>query len=115
LAHSRWTRSFGGPFLQETFLYHLSRLDHRHNFSAYFYPYYLSLAPLPRPTSSPLQLLARHPLAAFLPQLVLSLGLGLLFGAQDLPYAWLVQTFAFVALNKVCTSQVRIFRSFRCT
>ncbi|BGP33799.1 GPI mannosyltransferase 1 [Rhodotorula toruloides] len=96
---------FGEPFLQETFLYHLSRLDHRHNFSPYFYPYYLSLSPSPQSTSSSLQLLARHPLAAFLPQLALSLGLGFLFGAHDLPYAWLVQTFAFVAFNKVCTSQ----------
>ncbi|GEM10220.1 phosphatidylinositol glycan, class M, glycosyltransferase family 50 protein [Rhodotorula toruloides] len=96
---------FGEPFLQETFLYHLSRLDHRHNFSPYFYSYYLSLSPSLRSSSSPLQVLARHPLAAFGPQLTLSLGLGFLFGNQDLPYAWLVQTFAFVAFNKVCTSQ----------
>ena len=105
--------SFGRPFVQETFLYHLSRLDHRHNFSPYFYPYYLAHSPaavaaaeLP---SSPswLRSLARHPLASFLPQLVLSIGLGFRYGAEDLPYAWLVQTFAFVTFNKVCTSQVR--------
>ena len=100
-------RSFGEPFVQETFLYHLSRLDHRHNFSAYFYPFYLSASPSAPPPSSAWQLAARHPLAAFLPQLVLSLGLGALFGAQDLPFAWLVQTVAFVTFNKVCTSQVR--------
>ncbi|GAA5846193.1 hypothetical protein JCM9279_005855 [Rhodotorula babjevae] len=96
---------FGEPFIQETFLYHLSRLDHRHNFSAYFYPFYLSASPSAPPPSSAWQHLARHPLAAFLPQLVLSLGLGALFGAQDLPFAWLVQTVAFVTFNKVCTSQ----------
>ncbi|KWU42168.1 hypothetical protein RHOSPDRAFT_9708, partial [Rhodotorula sp. JG-1b] len=102
---------FGRPFVQETFLYHLSRLDHRHNFSPYFYPYYLAHSPAAAAaaelSSSPswFRSLARHPLAAFLPQLVLSIGLGFRYGAEDLPYAWLVQTFAFVTFNKVCTSQ----------
>ncbi|GAA5971477.1 hypothetical protein JCM8115_002773 [Rhodotorula mucilaginosa] len=100
---------FGRPFVQETFLYHLSRVDHRHNFSPYFYPYYLAHSPaaafeLPS-SASWFRSLARHPLAAFLPQLVLSIGLGFRYGAEDLPYAWLVQTFAFVTFNKVCTSQ----------
>ncbi|GAA5977543.1 hypothetical protein JCM10908_005009 [Rhodotorula pacifica] len=98
---------FGKPFVQETFLYHLSRVDHRHNFSPYFYPYYLAHSPaaLELPPPSWFRTLARHPLAAFLPQLTLSIGLGVRYGAQDLPYAWLVQTFAFVTFNKVCTSQ----------
>ena len=114
LSCSRLARnSFGRPFVQETFLYHLSRLDHRHNFSPYFYPYYLAHSPAAAAaaelSSSPswFRSLARHPLAAFLPQLVLSIGLGFRYGAEDLPYAWLVQTFAFVTFNKVCTSQVR--------
>ncbi|POY69951.1 hypothetical protein BMF94_7043 [Rhodotorula taiwanensis] len=98
---------FGQPFVQETFLYHLSRLDHRHNFSAYFYPFYLSSSPsaVALPASGLLQSFARHPLAAFLPQLGLSIGLGFAYGARDLSFAWLVQTFAFVTFNKVCTSQ----------
>ncbi|GAA5860668.1 hypothetical protein JCM3774_006245 [Rhodotorula dairenensis] len=98
---------FGQPFVQETFLYHLSRVDHRHNFSPYFYPYYLAHSPAAAelPPPSQFRTLARHPLAAFLPQLVLSIGLGFRYGAQDLPYTWLVQTFAFVTFNKVCTSQ----------
>lgn len=117
-ARAHWRlSSFGEPFVQETFLYHLSRVDHRHNFSPYFYPYYLANSPAAAATVEAgsgaltrLQLFSRNPLAAFLPQLVLSLGLGFLFGAQDLAYAWLVQTFAFVTFNKVCTSQVSPFR-----
>ncbi|GAA6060212.1 hypothetical protein JCM10212_002291 [Sporobolomyces blumeae] len=100
---------WGEPFLQETFLYHLTRLDHRHNFSPYFYSYYLSsFASSTPPSPGPLQLLrsfAAHPLAAFLPQMILSVGLGFVFAHDDLAYAWFVQTFAFVTFNKVCTSQ----------
>lgn len=101
---------FGRPFVQETFLYHLSRVDHRHNFSPYFYPYYLAHSPAAAAVELPsspscFRSLARHPFAAFLPQLFLSIGLGFRYGAEDLPYAWLVQTFAFVSFNKVCTSQ----------
>ncbi|GAA5910133.1 hypothetical protein JCM5296_001968 [Sporobolomyces johnsonii] len=96
---------WGEPFLDETFLYHLRRLDHRHNFSPYFYPYYLSASPTVSRPDTALHTLASHPLAAFVQQMALSIGLGFAFGGRDLPYAWLVQTFAFVAFNKVCTSQ----------
>ncbi|GAA5990658.1 hypothetical protein JCM11641_001265 [Rhodosporidiobolus odoratus] len=96
---------WGEPFIQETYLYHLRRLDHRHNFAAYFYLYYLEAAQPDEARLGFLQALARHPLAAFLPQLSLSLGLGLAFGSSDLCLAWFLQTFAFVTFNKVCTSQ----------
>ncbi|GAA5937727.1 glycosylphosphatidylinositol-alpha 1,4 mannosyltransferase I [Sporobolomyces koalae] len=99
---------WGKPFIDETYLYHLSRLDHRHNFSPYFYPYYLASAAPSNSvqiSSSILHRFAAHPLAAFLPQMVLSIGLGFVFGTRDLAYAWFVQTFAFITFNKVCTSQ----------
>ncbi|KAJ8078980.1 GPI mannosyltransferase 1 [Marasmius tenuissimus] len=82
---------WGYPFLYETYLYHIHRRDHRHNFS----PTFIS------PT------LPIHPLTSFIPQMVLSVGTGFLFGENEgnLPFAWFVQTVVFVVFNKVCTSQ----------
>lgn len=104
--------SWGYPFLYESYLYHLHRLDHRHNFSPYFYLTYLTY-----PTSSVSTTTAslsfwsrivRSPLVSFVPQMGLTLGSGLLFGRrkQDLVFTWFVQTVVFVLFNKVCTSQV---------
>lgn len=100
----RW----GRPFLQHTFLYHLSRLDHRHNFSPYFYPIYLTLfPPAERTTPSAFLTASRHPLASFVPQFGLVLAAGFLLTPRTgLVFAMFVQTVAFVVFNKVCTSQV---------
>lgn len=100
--------SWGQPFIEHTYLYHLRRLDHRHNFSPYFYTFYLSSFE-DAETQARWSELVRHPLAAFVPQMGLSLALGFKFGAQDLPLAWLLQTLAFVTFNKVCTSQVSAY------
>ncbi|KAF8912119.1 PIG-M-domain-containing protein [Gymnopilus junonius] len=102
---------WGYPFLYESYLYHLHRLDHRHNFSPYFYLTYLTYPSLLFPeTSRPLNpwiKLLLSPLTSFVPQMGLALGLGLLFGRkkEDLVFTWFVQTFVFVVFNKVCTSQ----------
>jgi phosphatidylinositol glycan class M len=98
--------SWGYPFLHHTYLYHLHRLDHRHNFSPYFYPIYLAY-PTPSSTAPPPNhSILRHPLTSFAPQLVLSILLGVFLGKRDISLAWFAQTVAFVAFNKVCTSQV---------
>ncbi|KAJ7273304.1 glycosyltransferase family 50 protein [Mycena rebaudengoi] len=100
---------WGYPFLYESYLYHLHRLDHRHNFSPYFYLIYLTY---PDPGAALQDISAwsrvlRSPLASFGPQMILTLGAGLAFGRrrEDLVLAWFVQTVAFVVFNKVCTSQ----------
>lgn len=87
---------YGREYLQEGFLYHLTRKDHRHNFSPYFLPFYMeAVQPLPLGSS----------LAAFLPQLLLLLLIGYKYGRARLPFACFLQTFVFVTFNKVCTSQ----------
>ncbi|KAG8738729.1 GPI mannosyltransferase 1 [Ceratobasidium sp. 414] len=96
---------WGYPFLHHTYLYHLTRRDHRHNFSPYFYPMYINYA---LDTSSGLSWptrMLRNPLLSFLPQMMLCVMAGLTLGKRDLPFAWFVQTMAFVTFNKVCTSQ----------
>ena len=108
----RW----GYPFVYESYLYHLQRRDHRHNFSPYFYLTYLTYPSadgsneLPPPTT--LEAIVRSPLVSFVPQMGLSLLAGFLFARrkQDLPFTWFVQTFVFVLFNKVCTSQVSILK-----
>ena len=88
--------SYGHEFLFQTYLYHLVRKDHRHNFSPYFYYIYLNYD---ETVSKIMGMLA------FLPQIVLVFFLGIRY-AHDLPMAFFLQTFAFVMLNKVITSQV---------
>ena len=103
----RW----GQPFLEESYLYHLHRLDHRHNFSPYFYMVYLTYPSATLvPEASTWKVLLRSPLTSFVPQMSLAIGTGLLFGRRkdDLVFAWFVQTFIFVVFNKVCTSQASL-------
>ncbi|KAL1977518.1 hypothetical protein VTN31DRAFT_377 [Thermomyces dupontii] len=93
---------YGPPFLQHTFLHHLTRIDHRHNFSPYNTLLYLSAAAAD--SSGPRQV--RLESLAFVPQLFLAaVGIPLVLAKKSLPGAMLAQTFAFVTFNKVCTSQ----------
>jgi hypothetical protein len=100
-ANNRW----GQPFLYNTYLYHLHRLDHRHNFSPYFYPIYLSLYSTP---PHGIQTILRHPLTSFIPQAGICLISGFILTQKaNIELAMFVQTLGFVLFNKVCTSQVR--------
>jgi GPI mannosyltransferase 1 subunit M len=85
----------GGDYLWNGLLYHLVRIDHRHNYSFYFYSIYLDFD---IPTKQLWGVLL------FLPQIFL-LGLASLLLGMDLPFCVAIQTFMFVAFNKVCTAQ----------
>ena len=93
--------SYGYPFVVQTFLHHVTRVDHRHNFSPYNVLLYQASA---SPSES-----AIHPESlAFVPQLLLScILIPFVLAKKDLATSMLAQTFAFVTFNKVCTSQVR--------
>ncbi|TVY19507.1 GPI mannosyltransferase 1 [Lachnellula arida] len=100
---------YGWPFLQHTYLHHVTRIDHRHNFSPYNTLLYLSSSSS-SPNSSSLSFPSHIHLnlesLAFIPQLFLSaIALPLILAKKDLPSTMLAQTFAFVTFNKVCTSQ----------
>ncbi|KAJ2469456.1 GPI mannosyltransferase 1 [Coemansia sp. RSA 2322] len=86
---------YGTEFVHETYLYHVSRKDHRHNYSMWFLPIYLTFR---SPASVAMGLVS------FMPQAVVVAVLGFVYG-HDLYFAAFVQTFAFVAYNKVCTAQ----------
>ncbi|KAJ5606731.1 hypothetical protein N7537_003350 [Penicillium hordei] len=88
---------YGQPFLHHTFFHHLTRIDHRHNFSPYSTLLYLSAAGGAE---------TRFEALAFLPQLILVVvALPLVLAKKSLTTAMLAQTFTFVTFNKVCTSQ----------
>lgn len=92
---------YGVDFIQHTFLYHISRSDHRHNFSPYHLLLYFSTSP-----SVGLHMSNLMALLAFLPQMLLALiVIPLAMAKRDLVSCFLAQTFAFVAYNKVVTSQ----------
>ncbi|CAK4034969.1 glycosyltransferase family 50 [Lecanosticta acicola] len=90
---------YGMPFIEHSFAYHLTRIDHRHNFSVYNTVLHLSSL---QGIDSGLRIES----LAFLPQLFLSvLAIPISMAKKDLASSMLAQTFAFVTFNKVCTSQ----------
>jgi phosphatidylinositol glycan class M len=89
---------YGEQALQEGLLYHFSRVDHRHNYSMYWYWIYLARARL----STNLAMMGR---LLLLPQLVLLVYSSLGLAPLDLGLALFVQTYLFVTHNKVITAQ----------
>ena len=86
---------YSTPFLTHTYLHHLTRIDHRHNFSPYNTLLHLSSS-LPSETTN-----WKFESLAFVPQILLSAGvIPLVLGKKDLGGAMLAQTFAFVGSNK---------------
>ncbi|KZS20491.1 GPI mannosyltransferase 1 [Daphnia magna] len=88
---------YGWPFLHETYLYHLTRQDVRHNFSPYFYLLYLH---------GELDTATLVALASFLPQVLIVLVISWRYRSRaDIGVGLFVLTFGFVTFNKVVTSQ----------
>lgn len=122
---------YGREYLDNAFLYHLDRTDHRHNFSIHFYWTYLKQALTDRHnvfdgmldvnvakqywpfTIDSLSLLARgissylylSSVLFFLPQLLLSIVVIYKVIDIDLSLCLLLLTLIFVAYNKVVTAQ----------
>eukprot|EP00835_Amoeboradix_gromovi_P000457 NODE_16_length_41655_cov_0.272813.p8 type:complete len:390 gc:universal NODE_16_length_41655_cov_0.272813:25187-24018(-) len=90
---------YGYTFIYESYLYHVVRKDHRHNFSAYFYPLYLSHGTALEKVLS---------LAGFFPQFVLIGLIGIRY-SSFLYDAIFLQTVLFVGFNKVITSQYLVW------
>lgn len=88
-----FTMIYGVPFLNETLFHHAQRVDIKHNYSIFFYPFYL------------LSSINRSPgLWVWLPHLLLFPLISLKF-YKDLPLSVFLLTFLFVTLNKVITAQ----------
>lgn len=102
---------YGYEFLENAYLYHLGRLDHRHNFSVYnTVLYYRSALPFIKSGLPGFTLDLPMEKIAFFPQFILSsLILPLKYSQDDLLSCLFLQTFAFVMLNKVITSQYFIW------
>mmetsp|Transcript_2581 Transcript_2581/g.2913 ORF Transcript_2581/g.2913 Transcript_2581/m.2913 type:complete len:553 (+) Transcript_2581:187-1845(+) len=97
---------YGEEALQEGLLYHFSRVDHRHNYSMFWYWIYLArgrvvASSIPLSSSS----LSTMGKALLVPQVILLLYSSLGIAPYDLPFALFIQTFSFVAQNKVITAQ----------
>jgi len=86
---------YGRPFLHQTYFYHISRKDIRHNFSVYYLMFYITAG-----TGSS-QFLS---FIAFFPQFMLILISSFSY-YHHLPFALFLNTAIFVTFNKVITSQ----------
>ena len=88
-----FTAVYGVTFLNETLFHHAQRVDIKHNYSIFFYPFYL------------LYSMNRNPgVWVWVPHLILFPLISIKLH-HDLPLAVFMLTFLFVAFNKVITAQ----------
>jgi len=93
-----WYYLYGQQFLDESYLYHVRRLDVRHNFSVYFYFNYL--------LSSFDETLMLYNIITKLPQLIILVSMSFKFSqTEELPFCLFCLTYILVAFNTVITSQ----------
>jgi len=87
---------YGWQFVEETYLYHITRKDSRHNFSVYFYMLYLTVGD----DDIGLNILT------FLPQVLLLVLLTYKYSSvYEVNFCIFCQTLVFVTFNKVVTAQ----------
>lgn len=95
---------YGSEFLNESMLFHLTRVDFRHNFSLYFYLQYLTAF-----VKLPVWFIGNfwQPLLINLPPVVLFIYFSIRYGLSKfaLNFGVLALTVTFVIFNKVVTSQ----------
>lgn len=96
-------------FLENTYLYHLTRTDHRHNLSVYWYHLCLSMyKSVTLSTPATIGTLALK-LASFFPQIIAMVAVGIRFFStgifKDAAFGMWAMTSIFVAFNKVYTVQ----------
>lgn len=92
--------AYGDLYIDEAFLYHFRRVDHRHNFSPYWLLMYLNMG------RNAIGLKTTHSTGylAFIPQIVVLFVVAWKL-RRNVAHACGVMTVFFVAFNKVCTVQ----------
>jgi phosphatidylinositol glycan class M len=96
-------QSYGHEALEEGLLYHFQRVDHRHNYSMYWYWIYLSRGRAATSPVSPSASSWGH--IPTIPQIFILGFTSLAIAPYDLTLALFLQTFSFVTFNKVMTAQ----------
>ncbi len=96
---------YGMEFLEETYVYHLSRIDPRHNFSPYFYPAYLMAGKPTGSMSGPSSYLGDTGSLFGILGIVVQFCIAHTIAPRDLSMAFMLQSMAFVTFNKVSTAQ----------
>lgn len=96
---------YGVEFLEETYLYHFSRVDPRHNFSPYFYPAYLNAGSVKHDERTFVGFLGDTGSVFGIVGLLMQAFIAHQTAPNDISMAFMIQSFAFVAFNKVSTAQ----------